>query len=79
MHKEVIIIVLNWDGLKDTLECLESVHKVDYPKFSVIVVDNRSVNDWVNIIRSAFPKVIMLGNKENLEFAGGNNVVIPPY
>jgi len=47
----VAIIVLNWNGWRDTIECLESVFKIDYPNYQVIVVDNRSTNDLVKIIR----------------------------
>jgi len=34
----VYIIILNWNGLKDTLECLESVYALDNNNFKVIVV-----------------------------------------
>lgn len=36
------IVILNWNGWKDTLECLESVFKQDYPNYFVIVLDNDS-------------------------------------
>ena len=49
----VYIILLNWNGWKDTCQCLESVLKSDYPNFRVIVCDNRStdgsmqkITDW---------------------------------
>lgn len=38
----VYIVLLNWNGWKDTLECLESVFRLDYPAFRVIVCDNDS-------------------------------------
>ena len=37
---KVSITVLNWNGLEDTLECLESLRKITYPNYEVIVVDN---------------------------------------
>ena len=40
----VSIIILNYNGWKDTLECLESVLKIDYPTFQVVVVDNASTD-----------------------------------
>ena len=40
IYPKVFIIVLNWNGLQDTLECLESVYKLEYLNFEVIVVDN---------------------------------------
>jgi len=43
--KKVSIILVNYMGWRDTIECLESVLKLDYPDFQVIVVDNESPND----------------------------------
>jgi GT2 family glycosyltransferase len=39
---QVYIILLNWNGWKDTIECLESVFRLSYPRFTVIVCDNAS-------------------------------------
>jgi hypothetical protein len=71
---KVFIIILNWNGLKDTLECLESVYKLDYQNFEVIVVDNGSTDNSVAVIRENYPEVIMIENKENLGYTGGNNI-----
>jgi len=38
----IAIIILNWNGWKDTLECLESVYQINYPEYDVIVIDNNS-------------------------------------
>src|SRR5690606_22716185 len=37
---KVYIVLLNYNGWKDTVECLESVFKLNYPNYQVIVVDN---------------------------------------
>jgi len=43
MHNpRVSIIILNWNGWKDTIKCLESLYRIVYPKYDVIVVDNGS-------------------------------------
>lgn len=39
---KVAIIILNWNGWKDTIECLESLYQINYPSYDVIVVDNGS-------------------------------------
>ncbi|MEM3433764.1 MAG: glycosyltransferase family 2 protein [Candidatus Methanomethyliaceae archaeon] len=44
---KVAIIILNWNGWRDTLECLKSIEKQKYPNYEVIVVDNGSVDDSV--------------------------------
>jgi GT2 family glycosyltransferase len=48
----IAIIILNWNGWRDTLECLESVQRLDYPDYRIIVVDNRSTDDSIAKIRS---------------------------
>lgn len=36
------IILVNWNGWQDTLECLESLLRLDHPDFRIIVCDNDS-------------------------------------
>lgn len=43
----VYIIVVNWNGWKDTIECLESLLLLDYPDFRIVVCDNGSYDDSV--------------------------------
>lgn len=73
---KIAIILLNWNGKKDTLECLASLEKVTYSNFQTIVVDNGSTDDSVAAFRAAYPDMPILETKENLGFAGGNNVGI---
>lgn len=47
----VAVIILNWNGWQDTLECLESLYRIDYPTYDVIVVDNCSVDESIEMIR----------------------------
>lgn len=60
--------------MKDTLACLESVYEQDFSDYEVVVVDNGSSDDSVEVIRREFPQVIMIENKKNLGYTGGNNV-----
>ncbi|NOR54699.1 MAG: glycosyltransferase [Sulfurovum sp.] len=48
--KKVYIILLNYNGWKDTIECLESVLKSDYSNYQIIVVDNDSPNNSMDYI-----------------------------
>jgi GT2 family glycosyltransferase len=41
----VVISILNWNGWRDTLKCLQSVRELDYPNYLIVVVDNGSGND----------------------------------
>jgi len=70
----VFIIILNWNGLHDTLECLESIAKLNYQNRRVIVVDNGSVDASTTEIKAAHPDIILFENKTNLGYTGGNNL-----
>ncbi len=47
---KVYIILVNYNGWKDTLECLESILKNDYTNYQIIVVDNNSLDNSFNYI-----------------------------
>ena len=70
------VVILNWNGRDDTLACLESVARIDYPNFRVIVADNGSSDGSVDAIRRAYPDVHLIENHANLGFAAGNNSAI---
>lgn len=76
MQKKVYVIVLNWNGKNDTLDCLKSLQATDYENYKVVVVDNGSEDDSVAAIRKEFPDVDIVETGKNLGFAGGNNVGI---
>ena len=50
MNPKVKIIILNWNGWEDTIECLESLYQIDYPNFDVLVVDNDSKDESIDKI-----------------------------
>jgi GT2 family glycosyltransferase len=51
MKPKVSIIILNWNSWKDTIECLESIYKIEYPNYNVIVVDNGSEDNSISMIQ----------------------------
>lgn len=121
-YPRVSIIILNWNGREDTIECLESLYRINYPNYDVIIVDNGSRDDSAQKIkeyaegnieinskffrynphnkpikvfeitedeakqgefnRPAYEKfdpdrrMILIKNKDNYGFAGGNNIGI---
>lgn len=48
----ITVIILNYNGWIDTIECLESLFKINYPNYNVIVVDNNSQDDSVTKIKN---------------------------
>ena len=69
----VIIILLNWNSLEDTLRCIDSIFKSTYPHFEIIVVDNGSDVNPEDTLDAAYPGVQVIRNSENRGFTGGNN------
>jgi glycosyltransferase involved in cell wall biosynthesis len=48
---KVAILILNWNGKRDTLETLESVRGLEYETFEVWLVDNGSTDDTLDVLR----------------------------
>ncbi|CAD0180095.1 glycosyltransferase family 2 protein [Streptococcus thermophilus] len=79
INKKVGIILVNYNGAKDTIECLNSLHTVNYLNKLIYVVDNNSNKDDVDYLEKKkinFPEVRIIKLKENIGFSGGNNVGI---
>ena len=51
MEPKVSIIILNWNGWEDTIECLESLFQIDYNNYTVVLVDNNSQDESIEKIR----------------------------
>jgi len=75
VEKVLSIITINYNGLKDTCELIDSL-PTDDESLEVIVVDNASTKDEATTIEQRYPHVIVIRSKENLGFAGGNNLGI---
>jgi len=52
MQPKVYVLILNWNGWKDSLECLESAFRLDYDPYQVVVCDNASKDHSMDYIRS---------------------------
>jgi GT2 family glycosyltransferase len=72
----VSIIILNWNGWRDTIRCLDSLQKLEFASHQIIVVDNGSTDDSCFQIESAYPKIKLLRSDSNLGFGGGCNIGI---
>ncbi len=51
-HPRAAIVILNWNGWRDTIECLESLQCLAYPNYQMIVVDNGSLDGSVEKIKA---------------------------
>lgn len=68
------IITVNYNGLKDTCELIDSIPFND--DMEVIVIDNASQQDEATGIQQKYPQIKVIKSKKNLGFAGGNNLGI---
>lgn len=71
----VSIILVNYNGMKDTIECIDSIMNIDYKNYEIVLVDNGST------LCEEFPEVYQknkrihyLQSEDNLGFAGGCNL-----
>jgi GT2 family glycosyltransferase len=51
MNPRVSVIILNWNGWEDTIECLESFYQINYPNYDLVLVDNESMDDSIYNIK----------------------------
>jgi len=74
MKPHVVIVIVVWNGIEDTLECLRSLGKDCYPSKEILVVDNGSTDESADRIRKEGHPVRIIGSPVNLGFTGGNNL-----
>lgn len=73
--KLLSIITINYNGLKDTCELIDTLPLND-ETIEVIVVDNASTQDEATELERRYPQIIVIRSDKNLGFAGGNNLGI---
>ncbi|MEO7106180.1 MAG: glycosyltransferase family 2 protein, partial [Rhodoferax sp.] len=74
--ERVAIVVLNWNGWRDTRACIASLQALVYCNFNILLVDNGSTDDSVAQFEQALPSIELVQTGANLGFGGGCNVGI---
>ncbi len=72
----VTIVVLNWNASHFLPDCLTALLDLNYSNFQVVVVDNNSSDDSVEMVRRSFPNVKLISSQTNRGFAAGNNLAL---
>ncbi len=77
MGNKVYIILINYNGYNDTIECVDSLKVITQTKFKIIVVDNKSTdNSFERLKRNLDKDVILIEAESNNGFSAGNNIGI---
>ena len=71
---KVVVILLNWNGLADTLECVAPLRRLNDPNYQVVIVDNGSGGNDVQILMREAPECHVIENGRNEGFSEGNNI-----
>ena len=71
-------VIVNWNGAKDTVECIESLRFQEDVRLDIVVVDNKSTDatDIRLIKEHTGAHVHLIVNDQNAGFSGGNNIGI---
>jgi GT2 family glycosyltransferase len=76
MSPSVYIIILSYNGSRWLEACLASILATEYPNFKIILVDNASNDNSLELVRRQYPQVTVIVNNHNYGFSEGNNIGI---
>ena len=71
---KVSIIIVNYNGKELLQKCLDSLLKVNYDNFEIILVDNNSTDGTVEFVTKNYPSLIIIKLDSNKGFAEPNNI-----
>lgn len=75
--EKIGIVLVNYNGFKDTVECIESINRIDDIDYEIIVVDNASTDSSYEKLKNAnFLNCTVIEAEHNLGFSAGNNIGI---
>ena len=73
----IAIIIVNYNGLEDTIECVKSILKSSYSEYRIVIVDNASRDaKKIENITLLHDHADIILSSDNTGFAGGNNIGI---
>lgn len=70
------IVIVNWNGWKDTLRCIDSLSRLNHARWKAIVVDNASSDESLEKLRPLRDSIDLIESPTNTGWAGGNNIGI---
>ncbi len=74
----IYIIILNYNGYIDTLECLQSIFKSNYKKYKIILIDNNSSDNSIHFFKEWFlAKGVSFSNQITKPIDNKNVLIVP--
>ncbi|WP_316507055.1 glycosyltransferase family 2 protein [Nitrosopumilus sp.] len=70
----VSIIIVNFNGKKHLEKCLESLLKIYYSNYEIIIIDNNSTDGSIEFLEKNYPHIILKKLEKNYGFAQPNNL-----
>ena len=72
---QLSIIIVNWNSADFLVECIRSIRKhTQNITYEIVIVDNASAKGDLEKLRQQFPELTIIASRENLGFAGANNL-----
>ncbi len=72
-YPKVCVIMLSYNRKEDTIECIESLRKMTYPHYKILVVENGSSDGSGQAVKDHYPDVELIELKNNVGYAKGFN------
>jgi len=70
---QVSVIIVTWNAEKFIKDCLDSVFAQTFNELDVIIVDNNSTDQTLNIVNDYLPRIRIIKNDKNQGFCFANN------
>ena len=72
----ISVVIPNWNGRRFLERCLSALRRQTVGDVEVVLVDNASSDDSVELVRRRFPEVEVVQLRSNAGFAAAMNAVI---
>lgn len=73
---KVLIAIVSYNGLKHTVRCLDSLKKLKYCNYEILLIDNGSTDGTSDEVETKCQKVTLIQLKKNTGATGGRNTAI---
>ena len=70
----VSVIIVNYNGKTYLEKCLESLMKINYKNYEIILVDNNSTDTSIEFVKNTYPSITIIKLNDNYGFAEPNNI-----